>query len=187
MYRNDGQGVSRTWPKNWVLRDPAEFPGLVLGLQQRGALDCTWPATARGWRRLPGTTWDSHQSESDALYLGDGRGGFREVSAEFGLVRVTQPMGCNFGDLDNDGWPDFYLGAGYPGYAGIMPNLLFHNQGGKRFADVTFAAGFGHLQKGHGVSLADFDHDGDLDVFQQIGGWYPGDAFGNALFENPRL
>ncbi len=187
LYRNDGQGRFEDVAEKLGVAGPRRsFPVWFWDCNNDGALDLYVASYREGVEEVARDyLGQAHQSESDALYLGDGRGGFREVSAEFGLVRVTQPMGCNFGDLDNDGWPDFYLGTGYPEYAGIMPNLLFHNQDGKRFADVTFAAGFGHLQKGHGVSLADFDHDGDLDVFQQIGGWYPGDAFGNALFENP--
>ena len=47
------------------------------------------------------------------------------------------------------------------------------------------AGGFGHLQKGHGIAFADLDNDGDLDVFEQMGGAFPGDAYGDALFENP--
>jgi hypothetical protein len=62
---------------------------------------------------------------------------------------------------------------------------MFRNVDGRRFANVTTAGGFGHLQKGHGVVFADLDNDGDQDLFEQIGGAYPGDAFGNALFENP--
>jgi len=46
------------------------------------------------------------------------------------------------------------------------------------------ASGLAHLQKGHGVAFADFDHDGDQDVFVEIGGAFPGDAFANAVFEN---
>ena len=65
-----------------------------------------------------------------------------------------------------------------------MPNRLFVNDGGVRFQDVTTAAGVGHLQKGHGVSFADFDDDGDQDLFVQLGGAYPGDQFGDALFAN---
>jgi hypothetical protein len=94
-------------------------------------------------------------------------------------------MGANFGDLDNDGYLDFYLGTGYPFYEGLIPNRMFHNQRGRRFADVTTAGGFGHLQKGHGVSFADLDRDGDQDVFENMGGAYPGDAFQHILFENP--
>jgi hypothetical protein len=94
-------------------------------------------------------------------------------------------MGSNFGDLDNDGFPEFYLGTGYPYYEGLMPNLMYRNRSGERFADVTTAGGFGHVQKGHGVVFADLDNDGDQDVFEQIGGAFPGDAFGNVLFENP--
>lgn len=94
-------------------------------------------------------------------------------------------MGSNFGDINNDGDLDFYLGTGYVDYEGLMPNLLFVNRGGREFQDVTFAAGVGHLQKGHGVAFADLDNDGDQDIFAQMGGWFAGDAFPNALFENP--
>jgi hypothetical protein len=66
-----------------------------------------------------------------------------------------------------------------------MPNLLFHNRRGAGFADVSTAAGVGHVQKGHGVSFADLDHDGDQDLFIELGGSFLGDGFGNALFENP--
>src|SRR5690606_28348437 len=43
----------------------------------------------------------------------------------------------------------------------------------------------GHLQKGHGVSFADYDDDGDLDMFVQAGGATPGDRAHNLLFRNP--
>ncbi len=94
-------------------------------------------------------------------------------------------MGANFGDLDNDGYLDFYLGTGYPGPEGLMPNVMYWNQEGKAFKDITYAGGFGHLQKGHGIAFADIDNDGDQDVFQQMGGFLPADPFHNALFENP--
>ena len=54
-----------------------------------------------------------------------------------------------------------------------------------RFEDVTFSGGFGHVQKGHGIAFGDYDRDGDQDVLAQMGGFYPGDAFANALYRNP--
>ncbi len=71
-----------------------------------------------------------------------------------GLNKVTYAMGSNFGDIDNDGYPDFYLGTGNPEYTSLIPNKLFKNIDGKLFADVTSAARVGNLQKGHGVSFA---------------------------------
>ncbi|MAB81570.1 MAG: hypothetical protein CMJ89_19695 [Planctomycetes bacterium] len=126
-----------------------------------------------------------HDAEHARLYRGDGRGGFADVSLDLGLDDVTLTMGSNFGDLDNDGWLDFYLGTGYPYFDGLMPNLMYRNDGGHRFTDVTIPGGFGHLQKGHGVVFADLDRDGDQDVFEQMGGGFYADAFGNVLFENP--
>lgn len=110
---------------------------------------------------------------------------FRDVTAQLGLDRVVLPMGSNFGDVDNDGFLDIYLGTGRPSYAYLMPNVLFRNDGGRRFEDVTAATGTGHLQKGHGVAFADWDRDGDLDLFVEAGGAVPGDRAHNVLFQNP--
>ena len=123
--------------------------------------------------------------ELPRMYEADGRGGFKDIARNLGLYRFHQPMGANFGDIDNDGYLDFYLGTGYPDYEALMPNALYHNQEGRAFVDVTLESGFGHLQKGHAIAFADFDHDGDQDVFAQMGGAFPGDRFGDALFENP--
>ncbi|MFT4547079.1 MAG: hypothetical protein ACI9UA_003406 [Pseudoalteromonas tetraodonis] len=128
---------------------------------------------------------EPHESEQTCLYRGDGHGGFQNVAAVVGLTRPSAPMGSNFGDLDGDGYNDFYLGTGEPKFMNLMPNLMYLNKGGKQFVDITKASGFGHLQKGHAVTFADLDNDGDQDVFEQMGGGYPGDPYYDALFENP--
>jgi hypothetical protein len=111
--------------------------------------------------------------------------GFENVAPRLGLDRVRLPMGANFGDVDNDGWLDFYLGTGRPPYEYLVPNVLYKSIGGERFVDVTPAAGVGHLQKGHGVAFGDVDNDGDQDILAQIGGAFPGDGFRDSLFANP--
>jgi hypothetical protein len=125
------------------------------------------------------------KSENHAhLYHNLGPDGFREVSREAGLARPMPVMSVNAGDLDNDGKLDLHLGTGWMNLSGLVPDLTYLNVGG-RFEDVTEATGTGHLQKGHGVSFADWDDDGDLDVFVVLGGGYPGDRGYNALFQNP--
>ncbi len=83
---------------------------------------------------------------------------------------VFATMGCNFGDFDNDGWLDFYLGTGDPDLSMLVPNRMFKNVAGQRFAEITGSSGTGHLQKGHGVACGDWDHDGDVDIFIEMGG-----------------
>ncbi len=125
------------------------------------------------------------RSAPSCLYKNNGDGTFTNVSQAVGLNHVLPAMGCNFGDLDNDGFLDFYLGSGAPDFRAIVPNRMFKNQGGQQFVDVTYDGGFGHIQKGHGISFADVDNDGDQDVYAVMGGSVSGDFFQNAFFENP--
>jgi hypothetical protein len=119
------------------------------------------------------------------LYRNVGVDGFRDVSRAVGLDHPMAPMGANFGDIDNDGYLDIFLGTGDMSYSGLDRKLLLKNVEGRSFVDVTTSSGTGHLQKGHGVSFADWDRDGDLDFFVELGGAAPGDRSYNALFRNP--
>lgn len=119
------------------------------------------------------------------LYRNRGNGTFQDVTQEAGLNRVIYAMGANFGELDNDGFLDFYAGTGDPGFGSLLPNEMFRNDRGRAFQNVTAAGGFGHLQKGHGVAFGDLNNDGFQDVVVNVGGAYPGDNYFDAVFANP--
>lgn len=128
---------------------------------------------------------DKAVGERARLYRNNQDGTFTDVSAKVGLDRLLLSMGGNFGDLDNDGWLDIYLGTGAAPLHNVVPNRMFRNDGGRRFQDVTISGGFGHLQKGHAVAFGDVDNDGQVDVFENIGGAMVGDKFYSVLFKNP--
>jgi hypothetical protein len=119
------------------------------------------------------------------LFHNNGDGSFRDVSHEAHLDHVLLAMGSNFGDLDNDGWLDFYLGTGAPSFGSLVPNEMFRNNEGRSFQNVTSAGGFGHLQKGHAIAFADLNNDGQQDVLLNVGGSFRGDNYFDALFANP--
>lgn len=91
----------------------------------------------------------------------------RPAEETVGLTRVRSGVSWDQGDMtaavldfDNDGWPDLYLGASdYPGNRG----LLYHQVGPGRFAEVPIEDFFEH-NRSHGIAVADFDRDGDLDL-----------------------
>ena len=123
--------------------------------------------------------------ERPRLYHNNGDGTFTDVSKQVGLDRLLLTMGANFGDLDNDGWLDFYLGTGAPPLTTLVPNRMFRNDHGKRFQDVTTSGGFGNLQKGHAVAFGDIDQSGNQDIVEVMGGVYPSDRFWTSLYKNP--
>jgi hypothetical protein len=132
----------------------------------------------------------SHLGKADPAYLpklyrNKGNMKFEEVGISAGLTEVAFTMGCNFGDINADGFLDFYLSTGNPAYQSLVPNKMYLNINGTRFEDVSYAGGFANIQKGHGVSFGDLDHDGDEDLYVSIGGAYDGDGFYNSLYENP--
>jgi hypothetical protein len=187
LYHNRGDGTFEdVAPKLGLTKPIRSFPCWFWDFDNDGNLDIYastyWPHvsfTAASFLGKPSP------AELACLYKGDGKGGFTDVARAQNLLRIDMPMGSNFGDLDNDGWLDFYLGTGTPAYDGLVPNRLYRNRGGTGFSDVTTAAGMGHLQKGHAVAFVDLDDDGDQEIFEEMGGAFPGDAFGNSLYENP--
>ncbi|MGB5294798.1 MAG: CRTAC1 family protein, partial [Thermoanaerobaculia bacterium] len=171
------QGVEKPWNS---------FPTWFWDFDNDGSLDLFVNSYPRSMAQTAlSYLGEPVDAELARLYRGDGRGGFIDVSGEVGFTKAQDPMGANFGDLNGDGYLDFYLGTGFPPFHAISPNALYLNLGGDRFADVTTASRLGHLQKGHGIAFADLDHDGDEEVFAVMGGAVPGDEYHNALWENP--
>ena len=155
-YDNDG------WPDLFVASNPASVE-----------------ETARTYLGLP------HNATTLKLYKNMKNGTFKDVTTEVGLDKVFMPMGANFGDIDNDGFLDIYLGTGNPSYGSLVPNVLLRNHDGKYFVDVTASSGTGDLHKGHGIAFADLENNGHEDIIAEIGGATPGDSHTMRVFENP--
>jgi tetratricopeptide (TPR) repeat protein len=135
--------------------------------------------TLRSYLALP------HNVETFKLYRNMKNGTFKDVTAEVGLDRINTPMGANFGDIDNDGFLDIFLATGGPEYGALVPKMLFRNNEGKSFVDITASSGTGELHKGHGVAFADLGNNGREDLLVSVGGATPGDAHAFRVFENP--
>jgi hypothetical protein len=128
---------------------------------------------------------DEAKGDRPRLWRNNRDGTFTDVSQEMHLDKLLLTMGANFGDLDNDGWLDFYVGTGAAPLTYLAPHRMFRNNEGRDFQDVTTSGGFGHLQKGHSVAFADIDNNGNQDVLENIGGVFPADRFWPVIFKNP--
>jgi hypothetical protein len=124
-------------------------------------------------------------AETLKLYRNLHNGTFQDVTAQVGLDKVFMPMGANFGDVDNDGFLDIYMGMGAPSFATLMPHVLLRNNDGKTFVDITASSGTGELHKGHGIAFADLERNGHEDIVAEIGGAVPGDKHTMRVFRNP--
>jgi enediyne biosynthesis protein E4 len=106
------------------------------------------------------------QGESDLLFHNRGDGTFEEVSKKAGVDDPDRyyGLGVEWGDYDDDGWPDLYV-ANDSG-----PNYLYHNKHDGTFEDVSMLAGAAvssdGLQQGSmGVDWGDYLHDGRMGMF----------------------
>jgi hypothetical protein len=198
LFRNDGPlDTHHPDPAKWRFTDVTKQAGVD---QQRDSF-ATWffDFDNDGWPDIfsAGYYTDSmedvgafelglpYHAETSRLYRNNHDGTFTDVSKQMHLDRAILVMGANFGDLDNDGWLDIYLGDGEPAYEALLPNRMFRNNGGKDFQDVTTNGGFGHLQKGHAVAFGDLENNGYEDVFEEMGGAFPGDTYQSVLYQNP--
>jgi hypothetical protein len=122
------------------------------------------------------------------LYRNNGDGTFTDVSEAAGISQAngTYGLGVLTGDFDNDGWPDIYVAND------STASALYQNKKNGRFEDIATEAGCalsadGKPQAGMGVSTADYDLDGNLDIVKTN---FAGDTpslyhnLGGAVFED---
>lgn len=135
------------------------------------------------------------------LYRNRGDGTFEDVTAKAGIKSDAWSIGAVWLDYDNDGlldlfvvnyvqWsPDFDRFCGdaagrvrvycHPRFFNGLPNRLYHNQGDGTFKDVSGESGIAsHVGKGMAAAIADYDHDGFMDIF------VTNDKMPNFLFHN---
>lgn len=103
--------------------------------------------------------------EGDFLFHNRGNGTFEDVSKKAGVEdpRHYYGMGVEWGDYDNDGWPDLYVAND----AG--PNYLYRNKHNGTFEEVGLMlgadlSGDGQELGSMGVDMGDYDRDGRLDI-----------------------
>ncbi len=119
-----------------------------------------------GWPDLYVT--NSRQGTKNALYRNNHDGTFTDVAPQLGIADVNQPgtgvsTGAVWGDYDNDGYPDLFLIKwGRP--------MLFHNDRGHGFTDVSKQAGLPAWVNADTAVWFDYDGDGKLDLF--LGGYF---------------
>ncbi|MFM7518187.1 MAG: CRTAC1 family protein [Pirellula sp.] len=194
--------LSRVGAQLWKNRRDGTFENVTraFGIDgpQMGFSCWAWDFNNDGWQDIFATNYSrsvgacvqgmigkEHTEAKSCLYLNQEGKRFVNVTKDAGLEGVFITMGSNFADFDNDGWLDFYLGTGDPNLGTLVPNRMFRNLGGKRFVDITASSGTGNLQKGHGVACGDWDRNGSIDLFIEMGGAVNGDKYHNILFQNP--
>jgi hypothetical protein len=110
----------------------------------------------------------------DALWRNDGGGRFTNVAPGTQLGADYHSTAAGWGDYDHDGWPDLFVASYLSGIAEVEDHL-FRNRGGS-FENVIPDL-LQHPGASHGVSWADFDGDGDLDLLlannDPVGGGHP--------------
>jgi hypothetical protein len=105
------------------------------------------------------------QGGKNILYHNNGDGTFTDVSEASGILSAngTYGLGVLTADLDNDGWPDIYVAND------STASILYQNKKNGKFQDIAIEAGCalspdGKPQAGMGISAADYDLDGNLDL-----------------------
>jgi hypothetical protein len=139
----------------WVDYDDDGFPDLFVG-NWRFHDDDGFPDLS-----VSNVQYDGN-FRTNALFRNNTDGSFSKVPSR--VLPIKGPfLGCSCGDYDNDGDLDAFLVN--PGIRTGIPNMLFRNEGGVSFAEITDGLMATHVGFNIHASFVDYDNDGDLDLF----------------------
>jgi hypothetical protein len=110
-------------------------------------------------RVLPTSYMSARNGGPNLLFHNKGDGTFEEVGERLGVNDRGWTLALGGGDLDGDGDTDVYVANDWG------PDLLYRNNGDGTFTDVSSPAIGPETSAGMNVDMADFDSDGDLDIF----------------------
>jgi hypothetical protein len=177
LFRNNGDGTFTDVTKQAGIADPLWSAAAAFAdVDNDGDLDLAvvnyvdftlagnqWCGDAK--RKLRGYCHpDVYHGQPVQLFRNQGNGTFEDASRAVGLAGIAGPgLAVCFGDVDNDGWQDFYVANDN------RPNFLLHNKGNGTFEDISVLSGTaigepGHPEAGMGIDMGDYDGDGLLDI-----------------------
>ena len=101
-----------------------------------------------------------YEGQRNVLYRNNGDGTFTDVTDQAGVGNSPgKSMGVVFSDFNDDGYQDIYIANDK------SRNVLYFNNGKGRFTDVGGNLGADSPLSGMGVTIGDYDNDGDMDIF----------------------
>jgi hypothetical protein len=107
----------------------------------------------------PTPNYRARNGVGSTLWHNNGDGTFTDVTRRAGVGFTGWGLAGAWGDYDGDGWPDLYVANEFGG------NALYHNEHDGTFRNRTDEAGVADGGAGMGVTWADYDGDGDLDLY----------------------
>ena len=175
LYRNNGDGTFSDITETAGVGDPAfSVSAAFVDIDHDGFLDLyvgnyieyALANNKNCFSRYPDYCHpNTYPPAQDRLYRNNGDGTFTDITESSGIDRVTgRALGVIAADFDRDGLVDLYVAND------ATENQLWMNQGNAKFKDRALLAGsalneMGKAEASMGVDAADFDHDGDQDLF----------------------
>jgi hypothetical protein len=161
LFRNRGDGsFEETTQGSGIVVPRNARTAAFADVDRDGDLDLFVCVTGDYYKQMPDPPYDANDAAPNRFFLNDGKGRFRDATAEWGLAAESRwSLSCLFADFDADGFADLLVTNDFG-----LKNL-YRNDHGSRFVDVTKETRTGVRAYGMSGAWADFDGDGRLDLY----------------------